>query len=104
MTDNRSGVSKPRATGLRDPVVRMIVLHWALGTGVGALAAAGVLLLDISNIRTLLAQSDIEWAGALLLFTGFMVTFGSVVSATAVMFNPVRADRKAGFDPESPPR
>ena len=100
MADERNAIPS-RATGLKDPVVRMIVTHWALGAGLGALAAAGVLLLDVGNVRTLLAQSDIEWAGALLLFTGFMVTFGSVVAATAVMFNPVRADREAGIDPET---
>ncbi len=102
MPDERNTLPR-RATGLRDPVVRMIVTHWALGAGLGALAAAGVLLLNVGNVRTLLVQSDIEWAGTLLLFMGFMVTFGSVVSATAVMFNPVRADRKACIDPESPP-
>ncbi|MDE2350645.1 MAG: hypothetical protein KGL66_02040 [Alphaproteobacteria bacterium] len=100
MPDETSTMPR-RTTGLKDPVVRMIVTHWALGAGLGALAAAGVLLLNIGDIRTLLAQSDIEWAGALLLFTGFMVTFGSVVAATAVMFNPVRADRDAGIDPET---
>ena len=76
--------------GLKDPVVRMIVVHWGLGMALGAVTAALFLALDIAHLWTLLQHSDIEWAGALLLFLGFGVTFGGVVSATAVMFNPKR--------------
>lgn len=74
----------------RDPVVRMIVVHWGIGMALGAVTAVLVLLFDIAHLWTLLQRSDIEWAGALLLFVGFGVTFGGVVSATAVMFNPQR--------------
>lgn len=83
-------------TALRDPVVRMIVVHWGLGMALGAVTAALVLALDIAHLWTLLRHSDIEWVGALLLFLGFGVTFGGVVSATAVMFNP--KDDPAGDD------
>lgn len=73
-----------------DPVVRMIVVHWGIGMALGAVTAALILAFDIAHLWTLLERSDIEWAGALLLFIGFGVTFGGVVSATAVMFNPQR--------------
>lgn len=77
---------------LKDPVVRMIVVHWGLGMALGAVTAALVLLFDIAHLWTLLRRSDVEWAGALLLFLGFGVTFGGVVSATAVMFGPTREE------------
>ena len=80
----------PRKSWHADPVVRMIVLHWGLGAALGAVTAALVLILDIAHLWTLLQRSDAEWSGALLLFLGFGVTFGGVVSATAVMFNPKR--------------
>jgi len=75
---------------LRDPVIRMIVVHWGLGMLLGAITAALILVFDVSGIWTLLKQSDIKWAGILMLVVGFAVTFGGVVSATAVMFNPGR--------------
>lgn len=75
---------------LKDPLVRMIVVHWGLGMALGAVTAGMVLALDIAHLWTLLQHSDIEWAGALLLFLGFGVTFGGVVSATAVMFGTQR--------------
>jgi len=81
---------------LADPVVRMIVTHWALGAGVGALAAALIFALDIAYLRTMMIRSDLLFPGLMLLFTGFAVTFGGVVSATAVMFNPVAEDRARG--------
>lgn len=86
MTGRRPRLLPP---ALRDPVVRMIVLHWISGAGIGAMTAALVWWLDIANLRTLLAHSDIEWAGLLMLFAGFAITFGGAVSAGAVMFNPV---------------
>ena len=73
-----------------DPVVRMIVVNWAIGALVGVLAASAVLFFDIGQLRTLLDRSDIEWAGVLLLFAGFAITFGGVVSASAVMFQHAR--------------
>lgn len=78
--------------GLGDPVIRTIVIHWGLGMVLGAATAVLVLTLDIAGLRTLLVHSDAEIPGAILLFAGFAVTFGSVVSATAIMFDPKRDD------------
>jgi hypothetical protein len=80
----------PAARDLRiaDPVVRLIVVNWALGAILGVVMAGAILLLDVADLRTLLERSDSEWAGALLLFAGFAITFGGVVSASAAMFCP----------------
>lgn len=75
---------------LSDPVVRMIVSHWVMGMGVGALAAGLFLALDVGGMRSLILRSDAGIAGIVLLFAGFSVTFGGVISASAVMFNPGR--------------
>jgi len=84
---------RKRQGALRDPVVRMIVTHWVLGAGIGALAAALIFALDIAHLRSMMIRSGLLVPGLALLFTGFAVTFGGVVSATAVMFNPVSKDR-----------
>ena len=69
-----------------NPLVRMIVLHWALGGALGVLLAAALLIFDIFGLRTLLIRSDALVPGLFMLFVGFGPTFGGVVAATAVMF------------------
>ncbi len=46
-----------------DPVVRMMLFNWALGIGVGACLAAGMLAFDVMGLRTLLWRSDVAVLG-----------------------------------------
>lgn len=69
-------------------VVRLVVMNWILGATVGVICGAVVLGFDIGGVRGLLFGSDQMWAGLVLLFGGFMTTFGGVVCATAIMTVP----------------
>ena len=69
-----------------DPVVRLIITHWALGAALGMMCAAGLLWLDVAGLPGLLFRADrIMWEGIVLLFGGLAITFGGVVCAGAVM-------------------
>lgn len=81
----------------RNAVLRLVVVHWLLGMALGAGCAALVLGLDVANLRSLLVRGDhIVWEGVLLLFGGFALTFGGVVSAGAVMIIPKDDDDSDG--------
>ena len=80
-----------------NPVLRMIVVHWALGAVLGVFCAAMLLALDPMGLRTLLMRSDAMIPGLVMLFVGFASTFGGVVAATAVMFE------KKDDDDDEPP-
>lgn len=71
-----------------DPIVRLIVTHWILGSITGIGCALLLLAFDTAGLRSLLFASDMRWVGLLLLCSGFAVTFGSVISASAVMLLP----------------
>jgi len=68
-----------------NPIARLIVTHWILGSALGVFCAGVLLLLDPLGMRTLLMRSDAMVAGLAMLFIGFGTTFGALVSATAVM-------------------
>ena len=82
--DPPSGESPTEPKG--NPLVRMIVLHWALGGLLGILCAGALLLFDPIGLRSLLVRSDALVPGLAMLFVGFGTMFGGVVAATAVMF------------------
>ena len=66
-------------------VAWFVVVHCLLGSIAGALCACILLILDIAHLRSLLSTSDMMVPGLVMLFGGFMVTFGGVICATAVM-------------------
>jgi hypothetical protein len=68
-----------------DPLSRFLVLNLLLGIAVAALAAAGVLLLDVQGVRRLIVADQSPILALLLLLLGFTVTFGSGVMGTAIM-------------------
>ena len=72
----------------RDPLVGMIVMHWALGALTGIACAALLLALDVAGLRSLLWKADLAAPALALLFGGFAITFGGVVAASAVMLTP----------------
>ena len=82
-----------------NPVARLIVMHWILGSALGFLCAAVILVLDPGGMRTLLMRSDAMFAGLAMLFIGFGTTFGALVSATAVMMQ-----KKDDDNDRKPPR
>ncbi len=82
-----------------NPVARLIVTHWILGSALGILCAAVLLILNPGGMRTLLMRSDAMFAGLAMLFIGFGTTFGALVSATAVMMQ-----KKDDDNDKKPPR
>ena len=82
-----------------NPVARLIVTHWILGSALGIFCAAVLLMLDPGGMRTLLMRSDAMFAGFAMLFIGFGTTFGALVSATAVMMQ-----KKDDDNDKKPPR
>ena len=69
-----------------DRVVRLIITHWVFGAMLGMVCATLLLWLDVAGLRSLVLRTDhITWEALVLLFGGFAVTFGGVVSAAAVM-------------------
>ena len=79
-----------------DRVVRLIIVNWALGLGVGATLAIGMLAFDAFGLRTLLWRSDVALVGTVLFVGMFALSFGGVVAATAAM--------RAGRDDDDEPR
>lgn len=72
---------------LRRPPELLLFLarHGLLGIILGCGIAAALLMTDVGNIGTLLMGSDAPLLTGFLYFSGFAVTFGSVVMASAVM-------------------
>jgi putative flippase GtrA len=68
-----------------DRVVRLIIVNWALGMGLGVACAALLLGFDILGLRSLLWSSDIAVARSIAFVALFALTFGGVVAATAAM-------------------
>lgn len=75
-----------------DPLVRLIVTHWVLGSLTGIGCALLLLIFDVAGLRSLLMASDMRWIGLLLLCSGFAVTFGGVLCASAIMSVPSDKD------------
>ena len=93
--DPPSEISPTEPNG--NPILRMIVVHWALGSLLGMACAGALLLFDPIGLRALLVHSDALVPGLVMLFVGFGTTFGGVVAATAVMF------QKKDDDDDGPP-
>ena len=79
-----------------DPLVRYMIFHWVLGALAGALFATALLVFDPFGLRPLMNDSGMGAEAALLLYVGFMTTFGGLVCAAAVMFPPNDDDPPRG--------
>lgn len=96
--------STPRQTnGLTTAsVLRLLLINGVAGAVLGLGFVAGVLLLDIASIRTMLTASG-EWIVSLaLLSMGSMVTFSSVAMGGAIMLLP--KDKNGPTRPSRPLR
>jgi len=66
-------------------LVRFLALNGLIGISIGVAIGAALPALDLGGLGTLLLASDAPFIAALLYFTGFAVTFGSAVMASAVL-------------------
>ena len=82
-----------------NPIARLIITHWILGSALGVVCAGALLIINPLGIRTLLMRSDAMVAGLAMLFVGFGTTFGALVIATAVMMQ-----KKDDDNDRKPPR
>lgn len=64
---------------------RFLLLHAGVGAGLGALAAAGILVTDVLGVGTLFWDSDVQLAAGALYFLSFASTFAAGSIATAIM-------------------
>lgn len=65
--------------------VRLILISWAMGAGIGALVAAAVLGMNGSMLGQLVGSSGTPWVPIVLIFGGMMSTFAGLSAGTAIM-------------------
>ena len=90
-----------RALNRLDPLVRHLIVNWALGAMAGVISATALLIVDPFGLRPLLEHSDMAAVALFMLYVGFMTTFGGLVCAAAVMFPPKDDDQPRGRLPAS---
>lgn len=66
-------------------LVIFLLQNLVSGGAGGAVLGAGLLVLDIASLRTLMLASDQGLMASALLFSGLMVTFGSAAMAVGIM-------------------
>jgi hypothetical protein len=69
----------------RHPLLRFLAINLALGIVIAALAVGGLMVFDTHGLRRLILQDQSPALAVALLAGGFIVTFGGVVMASAVM-------------------
>jgi hypothetical protein len=79
--DLRDLFSEMRAS----PLIRMLAVNLAGGILLATLAIGGLLVINPSGIRGLLLADGSSWLTVSLLLFGFIVTFGGIVMASAIM-------------------
>ena len=70
--------------------VRLVLIGWSMGAGIGAAVVSAVLMMESSNLGNLVATSGQPWIPALLLFGGMMTTFAALSAGTAIMLTVER--------------
>ncbi len=84
-----------RPTRRRFPrAVRLILISWATGAGVGALVAVAALITGGSLLGHLIVTSNEPWIPTILLFGGMMTTFAGLSAGTAIMLTVERRDQR----------
>ncbi|MBN8533394.1 MAG: hypothetical protein J0L51_04825 [Rhizobiales bacterium] len=81
-----------------NPLFRLLVIHGVAGAVLGVAFVAGLLVLDVAGIHSLLSRTG-EWVVGLSLLTmGSITTFASVSMGGAIMMMPKEEE------PREPPR
>lgn len=76
----------------RNPALKLVLSHAALGALLGLVFSVVLVLLDAHGLGTLLQHSDSGVVAFVLLAGGFMITFGSLVAGSAIMLLPEDGD------------
>lgn len=71
-------------------MLRFLALNALSGMALGVLVAASLLFFDIGGLGTHLARAQHPIINGLLLFVPLALTFGSVVTGTAIMTMPYK--------------
>ncbi|NRG19034.1 hypothetical protein HPQ64_15180 [Rhizobiales bacterium] len=79
---------------LREPLLRLLAINWAIGAFVAGLVTSGLLLLDTSGLRTLVLNSDNPAIPVAVLFCGLLITLTSAAMGAAIMLLPAKDDGK----------
>jgi hypothetical protein len=73
--------------------VRLILIGWSMGAGIGAAVSLAILTASNSNLGHLVATSSEPWVPALLLFGGMITTFAALSAGTAIMLTVERGHK-----------
>jgi hypothetical protein len=76
----------------KNPALKLVLSHAALGALFGLVFAVVLVLLDAHGLGTLLQRSESGFVAFILLAGGFMVTFGGLVAGGAIMLLPEDGD------------
>ncbi len=96
---------KERGLFDRNPALKLVLSHAALGSLFGLVFAAVLVFVDAHGLGTLLQRSDSGVVAFVLLAGGFMVTFGSLVAGSALMLlRDDGDDGRGGGGPGEGPR
>jgi hypothetical protein len=69
-------------------LVHVMALHFVFGFVVGLTCGSILLAFDFAGLRSLIWRADAVTADLIVFLVGFAVTFGGMVSATAIMVLP----------------
>jgi hypothetical protein len=67
------------------PLIRMLAINLAAGIALATVTVGLLLAINPGGLRGLLLADGSSWLSVSLLLFGFIVTFGGIVMATAVM-------------------
>lgn len=77
---------------MREPLIRLLAVNWAIGAFAAGLVTAGLLFLDTAGLRTLVMNSDSPAIPVAVLFCGLLITLTSAAMGAAIMLLPERDD------------
>jgi len=69
-------------------LVRFLALNCAIGVAAGQIFLAGIMVIDLAGLRTIIWATPYPAAPPALLAAGLSITFGGVAMAGAVMTLP----------------
>lgn len=79
-----------------EPLLRLLVINWAIGVAVAAMTLGGLLALNTGGLRTLVFNAEDPLLPLILLFCGLMFTLCSATMGAAVMSLSADDDRPHG--------